>query len=303
MFCAKPECPSRTPRSDPRLLWLCPPSPNNFPRTYQTSVCYITDVMSPKTPPGKTRELIYRFVRQRLLEGLPPTVREIQEQFGFQAVQTAQEHLRRLVAEGKLVKQKGKARGYSLPRNVAKESPTMFVPLLGRVPAGGLNAAIEDPEGYIPVQARGLGAAAAPSKVAPLKRPSNRLSNARGAQPPPQPPGATTEDSGLSISYQALPTGSGQLFALRVHGESMTGAGILPGDIVIVRSQSTAQSGEIVVALIGDEATVKRLRLRRGRIELHPENPVFEPIIPAPNECTILGKVIEIRRHLESPAR
>ena len=260
--------------------------------------------MSPKTPPGKTRELIYRFVRQRLLEGLPPTVREIQEQFGFQAVQTAQEHLRRLVAEGKLVKQKGKARSYSLPRNAARESPTTFVPLLGRVPAGGLNAAIEDTEGYIPVQTRGLGAAAAPSKVAPPKRPGSRLSKARGVPPPPQPTGATTEDSGLSVSYQAIqPTGSGQLFALRVHGESMIGAGIFPGDIVIVRSQSTAQSGEIVVALVGDEATVKRLRLRRGRIELHPENPAFEPIVPAPNECTILGKVIEIRRHLESPAR
>jgi repressor LexA len=83
----------------------------------------------------------------------------------------------------------------------------------------------------------------------------------------------------------------------------MRGAGIFPGDIVIVRSQPTAQTGEIVVALIGDEATVKRLRLRRGRIELHPENPAFEPIIPGPNECTILGKVIEIRRHLEPPGR
>jgi repressor LexA len=260
--------------------------------------------MSPKTPPGKTRELIYHFVRQRLLEGFPPTVREIQEHFGFHAVQTAQEHLRRLVTEGKLVKQKGKARGYSLPRDIAKEAPTMFVPLLGRVPAGGLNTAIEDTEGYIPVQTRGLGAAAAPSKVATPKGSGSRLTKARGARPP-QPQGATTEDTGLSVSsYQATqPTGSGQLFALRVHGESMTGAGILPGDIVIVRSQSTAQSGEIVVALIGDEATVKRLRLRRGRIELHPENPAFEPIIPGPNECVILGKVIEIRRHLEPPAR
>ena len=259
--------------------------------------------MSPKTPPGKTRELIYRFVRQRLLEGLPPTVREIQEQFGFQAVQTAQEHLRRLVAEGKLVKQKGKARSYSLPRNTAKESPTTFVPLLGRVPAGGLNAAIEDPEGYIPVQARGLGAAAAPSKAATRKGSGSRQAKGRGARSP-QPPGATAEGTGLSASYQATqPTGSGQLFALRVHGESMTGAGILPGDIVIVRSQPTAQPGEIVVALIGDEATVKRFHLRRGRIELHPENPAFEPIIPGPNECTILGKVIEIRRHLEPPVR
>ncbi|MBP2680732.1 MAG: regulatory protein LexA, partial [Candidatus Krumholzibacteriota bacterium] len=144
----------------------------------------------------------------------------------------------------------------------------------------------------------------APSKAAPPKGTSSRLTKARGAQPPQQP-GSATEDTGLSVSsYQATqPTGSGQLFALRVHGESMIGAGILPGDLVIVRSQATAQSGEIVVALIGDEATVKRLRLRRGRIELHPENPAFEPIIPGPNECTILGKVIEIRRHLEPPAR
>ncbi len=258
--------------------------------------------MSPKTPPGETRKLIYQFVRQRLLEGLPPTVREIQEQFGFQAVQTAQDHLRRLVAEGKLVKQKGKARGYSLPRDTAREVPTMFVPLLGRVPAGGLSAAIEDPEGYIPVQTRGLGAAAAPSKAAISKGSGSRPSKARDARSP-HPHGATTNGTGLSAFQATQPTGSGQLFALRVHGESMLGAGILPGDIVIVRSQTTAQSGDIVVALIGDEATVKRLRLRRDRIELHPENPAFEPIIPGPNECTILGKVIEVRRHLESPTR
>jgi repressor LexA len=79
----------------------------------------------------------------------------------------------------------------------------------------------------------------------------------------------------------------------------MTGAGILPGDIAIVRRQPTAQSGDIVVALVGDEATVKRLRLRRGRIELHAENPRFAPIIPKPEEITILGKVVEIRRDLE----
>ena len=92
---------------------------------------------------------------------------------------------------------------------------------------------------------------------------------------------------------------SEDLFALTVRGESMIEAGILPGDIVIVRSQPTAESGEIVVALVGDEATVKTLRLRRGRVELHPENPAFEPIIPEPDECSILGKVIEVRRALE----
>jgi repressor LexA len=124
----------------------------------------------------------------------------------------------------------------------------VLVPLLGRVAAGALDVAVEDPEGYVPVQSRGSG---------------------------------------------------GELFALRVRGESMTGAGILPGDVVIVRRQRRASSGEVVVALVGEEATVKRLRLRRGRVELHAENPAFEPIVPDSRELTLLGKVVEVRRRLE----
>jgi repressor LexA len=94
------------------------------------------------------------------------------------------------------------------------------------------------------------------------------------------------------------------LFALRVRGESMTGAGILPDDIVIVRKQSTADAGDIVVALVNDEATVKRLRKARGKrgwLELHPENPAFEVIAAKADEVVLLGKVIEVRRHLETP--
>ena len=90
-----------------------------------------------------------------------------------------------------------------------------------------------------------------------------------------------------------------ELFGLRVRGKSMSGIGILPDDIVVVRRQPTANSGEIVVALVGDEATVKRLRLTKDSIELHPENPEFEPIIPETSELTLLGKVIEVRRYLE----
>jgi repressor LexA len=92
------------------------------------------------------------------------------------------------------------------------------------------------------------------------------------------------------------------LFALRVRGESMTGAGILDGDLVIVRRQSVAESGDVVVALVDDEATVKRLRLRAGRAELHPENPAFRPIETRPGALRLLGKVIEVRRRLEAPA-
>lgn len=72
--------------------------------------------------------------------------------------------------------------------------------------------------------------------------------------------------------------GDPSCFALRVRGESMIGAGILDGDKVIVRPQQTADDGQIVVALIGDEATVKRLRRKQGRVWLLPENPAFEPI-------------------------
>jgi repressor LexA len=186
-----------------------------------------------RTPAGETRERIYRFVRDRLLGGFPPTVREVKEAFGFRSVQTAREHLEALVTEGRLAKEAGKARGYRLGGD---SRPTRLVPLLGRVPAGPLNIATEDLEGYLPIQGH---------------------------------------------------RSSDDLFGLRVRGESMTGAGILPGDIV--------------VALIGGEATVKRLRIRRNRVELHPENPAFESIIPDPSELTLLGKVIEVRRYLERP--
>lgn len=83
-------------------------------------------------------------------------------------------------------------------------------------------------------------------------------------------------------------------FALRVRGESMIGAGILDGDKVVVRPQSTANDGQIVVARIGDEATVKRLWRRNGEVWLLPENPAFEPIDG--REAEIIGLVKAVVR-------
>ena len=83
--------------------------------------------------------------------------------------------------------------------------------------------------------------------------------------------------------------GDPSCFALRVRGESMTGAGILDGDRVIVRPQQTAEDGQIVVARIGDEATVKRLSRKNGEIWLLPENPAFSPIDGT--EAEIIGIV------------
>lgn len=85
------------------------------------------------------------------------------------------------------------------------------------------------------------------------------------------------------------------VFMLKVRGDSMTGAGILDGDYILVRQQNTAENGDIVAALIGDEATVKRFYRENGHIRLQPENPAYEPII-VKEDLTILGKVIGLFR-------
>ncbi|WP_188205887.1 transcriptional repressor LexA [Alkalibacillus aidingensis] len=88
------------------------------------------------------------------------------------------------------------------------------------------------------------------------------------------------------------------VFALSVQGESMIEAGILDGDVVIVRKQATASNGEIVVAMTEeDEATVKRFFIDQDNYRLEPENPTMEPIIL--EQVTILGKVIGLYRDID----
>lgn len=88
-------------------------------------------------------------------------------------------------------------------------------------------------------------------------------------------------------------------FALQVRGASMTNAGILDGDYVVVRQQPDAENGEIVAALMGEEATVKRLFKEGERIRLQPEHPGMEPLLIEPGQpVTILGKVVALFRKL-----
>ena len=92
-----------------------------------------------------------------------------------------------------------------------------------------------------------------------------------------------------------LPYDGGEgCFALRVRGDSMIEAGIFDGDKVVVRQQQTADHGDIVVALLGDEATVKRLSRKNGEVWLMPENPAYSPIDG--REAVILGKVRAVIR-------
>jgi len=88
--------------------------------------------------------------------------------------------------------------------------------------------------------------------------------------------------------------GKGDLFMLRVNGESMIDAAICDGDWVVVRTQSTAENGDIVAAMLDDEATVKTFRQRDGHTWLLPRNSAFEPILG--DDAVVLGKVVAVLR-------
>ena len=97
------------------------------------------------------------------------------------------------------------------------------------------------------------------------------------------------------VDSRAVPSGCS--FALEVHGDSMIDAGIHDRDVVVVRQQPLAESGDIVVALLDQDATVKRLFIREERIELRSENPNYQPMRIGPDDgLRILGKVVAISR-------
>jgi len=99
-------------------------------------------------------------------------------------------------------------------------------------------------------------------------------------------------------------TRSGRFFALEINGDSMVDAGINDRDLVVVRQQPVAENGDIVVALIGDKATVKRLCIREERIELRSENIRYRPILVGPeDDLRILGKVVATKRNSMSYLR
>ncbi len=98
----------------------------------------------------------------------------------------------------------------------------------------------------------------------------------------------------ISFIPEGINADPSDLFALRVKGESMIEAGIMNGDTIVVEKRTTAENGEIVAALIGDEATVKTFYKENGHFRLQPENHTMEPIIV--NEVIILGRVVACLR-------
>ena len=221
----------------------------NSAHTSNECLCSVEkhDIMAMKTKEGslmltKSQQKVYDYLKKRTQSGLPPTVREICIATGLKSTSSVHAHLKTLERLGLITRDAGLNRAI----HMAGETPTIQVPIIGRVAAGQPILAVQENEGYVSYS------------------PKNK---------------------------------SGEYFALNVHGESMINAGILDGDIVIAVQTPTASDGEIVVALIEDEATVKRFFREKDRVRLQPENPDFSPIYS--KEVRILGRVVAVYRYYE----
>ena len=190
---------------------------------------------------------IYDFILQYTKEhGYPPSVREIGFAVNLKSPSTVHFHMKKLEAEGYILKADGKTRAISLPREAVAEeldAKADQVPVLGSVAAGSPILAEEHIEEYLTFDTGGL---------------------------------------------------TGEHFALKVRGESMLYAGILPDDLVVVHRQESFREGDIVVALFEYEATVKTLHREKGHIWLLPENPEYQPIDG--EGAALLGRVVAVIR-------
>ncbi|MFD0823418.1 transcriptional repressor LexA, partial [Micromonospora zhanjiangensis] len=187
--------------------------------------------------------------------GYPPSVREIGEAVGLVSPSSVAYQLKELERKGFLRRDPNRPRAVDVrpPSDLVDDEaaraqrPTpAYVPMLGRIAAGGpilAEQAVED--------------------VFPLPREL---------------------------------VGEGEVFMLQVKGDSMLDAAICDGDWVVVRQQPTANSGEIVAAMLDGEATVKTYRRRDGHVWLMPQNPAFDPI--AGDDATIMGRVVAVLRRI-----
>lgn len=204
----------------------------------------------------RKQQEIYDYIAAFIAEhSYPPSVREICDGVGLRSPSTVHFHLQNMEEKGFLAKD-GKARALTLAQTAEKAAAVPAEPVYGEP---------EIPAGRVPI----VGTVAAGTPILAQECIEDYL---------------TFDTNGRD----------GEYFALRVRGESMLNAGILPGDLVVVHQQCEAHNGEIVVALIEDEATVKRLQRRNGEVWLLPENDAYEPIDG--RYASILGKVSAVVR-------
>jgi repressor LexA len=199
---------------------------------------------------------IVRYIFERQQEGWTPSVREISDAVGLRSSAAVQKQLTSLERKGYIRRLSGQARSIQLLKS--------------------LSAATENLPDDLPekLQVPIVGEVTAGMPILAQE-------NITGY---------------LTVVDEALLTKPGTFFALKVQGESMIEAGILSGDYVVVLQQPTAENGEIVVALLGEEATVKRFFKEPGQVRLQPANASMKPLIT--RDVQILGRVVSVIRRI-----
>ena len=207
---------------------------------------------------NKREKAILRFIEKQVKEkGYPPSVREIGKAVGLSSTATVHGYIEKLIQKGYIKKEDQKGRTLKLLKGGLTESePEQKSFYSGRE--------------MVDVPVIGKISAGAPILA---------VENVVDTFPIP-------------IDF----VGNSESFMLTVKGESMIEAGILNGDYILIKRQETARNGEIVVALIEDEATVKTFYKENGHIRLQPENSTMDPIIVP--DCKILGKVAGVFRKM-----
>ena len=206
---------------------------------------------------SRMQQRVYDYIAESIAEhGYAPSVREVGEALGLKSPSTVHFHIKHLQEMGLIEKSAGKGRAITLKKQ------------LQAVPVAPQPVEIDE--------------------LAPRRRQVPILGNVAAGNPILAQ--ECIEDY-LTFDTQGM---SGEHFALRVRGESMLGAGILPGDLVVVHRQQDAYNGEIGVALVEDAATVKTLSRRGGHTWLLPENPDYDPIDG--DHADIIGKVVAVVR-------
>lgn len=205
------------------------------------------------------------FIRKSIEErGYPPTLREIGEYMGIRSTNGVNDHLRALERKGYLRREDMKSRALKLVSQNDNAAP----------PAAASKP--ESDEDMVEIQVLGRVAAGLP-----LLAEENVIDTVR--------------------VDRMLVRGGREVFGLRVTGDSMIEAGIMSGDYIFVKKQSTAERGDIVVALIGDEATVKHFFPERDYVRFQPANSQMAPILVRASDfksTMLLGKVVGVYRRL-----
>ena len=208
---------------------------------------------------NKREKEILRFIeRQIMTDGYPPSVREIGEAVGLKSTATVHGYLARLEEKGYIKKKDKKGRTLRLIKG-----------------SSGEDKKTSSKEFYTQRELVDVPVIGKITAGMPILAVEN-----------------VTDTFPIPIDF----VGNSDCFMLTVRGESMIEAGILDGDYILVKRQSNASNGEIVVALIEDEATVKTFYKEKDHIRLQPENRTMDPIIVP--DCEILGKVAGVFRKM-----